>query len=202
MTPRVYLMFTLLIAMVGTGCRRSSQTWSSCTHDKPLIEIRLLSRPTDSCPRTTSTHILRLEDTFANASLDIRDSYLNETGDSTFSTSRSKGSVVATYYCEEIDVDHRLVLEFVCVPKGIAVRRAAYFFHVHCPPEPAWDCDCNAPRKISYFDDLVGPMIGPNLTLEFNAKSQSHQDPLRMEMTIPLRAIPPSVRRAAHLGAS
>lgn len=198
MVPRSCLMFVVPLAAANLSCQRSSQTWSNCTHDKPLIEVRLSSCPTDSCPRITSTHVLRLEDTFTDASLDIKNSYLTEAGDSTFSTSRCKGSVVAAYYCEEVRFDHRLILEFVPVPEGIGVRRAAYFFRTHCPPESAWDCDCNPPEKICHFDMSAGS----NLTLVLSVKALAHEDPLRVEITVPLRAIPASVRRAAHVGTS
>jgi hypothetical protein len=194
MTVKRYLFSGLLVCMLSIGCRRSSQTWSKCTHDKPIIKVELVwqERGPYSYPRGTSTHILRLEDTIKNASLDIKHSYLNKDGDSTFSTSRCKGHVVATYYCEEIDVDHRLALEFVRTTKGRGIRRAIYFLHLHEPPEPAWDCECDPPKEVDYFDHCMAP--GPNLTLEFSVKSLAGETSLVMKITTPREAVPLCMR--------
>lgn len=184
------LLLALLVSALSTGCRRPSQTWSKCTHDKPIIELKLAWQETSSAsfPRGTSTHVLQLEDTIRNARLNIADSYLNDDGDSTFSTSRCKGHVVATYYCEEIEDDHRLVLELVRTAKGIGVRRAMYFFHTHEPPQPAWDCEYNPPKELRPYER--GMALPPNLTLEFNVKSLAGANPLAMEVTVPREAIP------------
>lgn len=194
MTARRCLLVILLLPALLTGCRRPSQGWSKCTHDKPIIEIQLVWQEDGphSYPRGTSTHILQLEDTIRNVSLDIKNSYLTDDGDSTFSTSRCRGHVVATYYCEEIDVDHRLALELVRTPQGSAVRRAVYFLHGHGPPEPAWDCEYDPPKNIVYHDRCMAP--GPGLTLAFNVKSLAGFNPLTMKITIPPQAIPLCMR--------
>jgi hypothetical protein len=196
MAVRHCLWCALLISALSTGCRRSSQTWSKCTHDKPIIELKLVWQETGptSYPRGTSTHVLQLEDSVRNACLNIADSYLNDDGDSTFSTSRCKGHVVATYYCEEIEVDHRLVLEFMHTAKGIGVRRAMYFLHTHGPPEPAWDCEYDPPREVRSYER--GMALPPNLTLAFNEKALGDVNSLIMEVTIPDEAIPSGIRRS------
>lgn len=196
MAVRRSLSCALLICTLSPGCRRSSQTWSKCTHDKPIIEIRLVWQESGPhpYPRGVSTHILQLEDTIKNGCLNMRDSYLTDDGDSTFSTARCKDHVVATYYCEEVEVDHRLVLEFVRTIKGIGVRRAMYFLHSHSPPEPAWDCEYDPPKKVNSYER--GMALPPNLTLAFNGKPLGHVNSLVMEVTIPDEAIPSRIRRS------
>lgn len=194
MTVRSCLLVMLLLSTLPVGCRRPSQGWSKSNHARPMIEIQLIWQENGpySYPRGTSTHILQLEDTIKNVSLDVKDLYLMDDGNSTFTISRCKGHVVATYYGEELYVEHRLALELVRTPRGCAVRRAVYFLHGHEPPEPAWDWECDPPREIKYCDEGMVPSSA--LTLEFNVKSLAGFSPLTMKIMFPPQAIPLCMR--------
>ncbi len=69
-----------------------------------------------------------------------------------------------------------------------------YFLHSHSPPEPAWDCEYDPPKKVNSYER--GMALPPNLTLAFNGKPLGHVNSLVMEVTIPDEAIPSRIRRS------
>lgn len=172
------------------GCR-SIQTWDKCPHNQPIIEIRL----DWGAGQPQETHILRLEDAIRNASLRIEDSYLSgreqTAGECFFTTHPQSGHHVVSYYCQEIETDHRLALEFVRTTRGLAVERAIYFLYAHDVPAPAWDGEYSPPRLLLHFDR---PQM-PNLTLDLRDKSlhdseDAARKALRMTITLPREAVP------------